>query len=213
MYKYLDLLVMQFKQATGTKKVDINSHQFIKEFFEWLKKRRLIGTDYASFIDYMQGSFLTDSTVEIGKGKYDSIVLERNVPIITPFSEGIIHEAGITTAVFIVHNAKPLMIRRDSGEYQVEKVDTEQIRRFMTQNPYVRGDIHHWEQLHNRGNDITVGAFGSIYDKDIESKIKQIEKLKDKMADGYKEEYAIDKDSYYYAIVSARKVKIRTKTR
>lgn len=214
MDKYLKLLIMQFKQATGTKNVDINSEQFIKEFSEWIKGRKLIGSDYASFIDYMQVfPTLGDSTVEIGKGKHDSIVLGSNIPIITPHSEGIIHDAGIITADFRVYDTAPFMIRHNKVDNQVEEINTEYIRRFMTQNPYAPSDIQNWDQLHNRGDNITVGIFGSIYDKDIDSKIRQIEMLRDKMSDGYKEDYATDNDSYYYAIASTRKVNVKVKTR
>ena len=52
----------------------------------------------------------------------------------------------------------------------------------MTQNPYTTIEIRNWEDLHNSGeSDIIVGVYGSIYDKDIESKLKQIQELEEKL--------------------------------
>lgn len=215
MEKYLNKLIEQFKNATGTKNVDVNSQEFIKEFSEWVKSRKMIGREYGSFIEYMDvHPTIGESSVEVGKGKYDSIVLGTEIPMITPYSEGIERRNGrIITADFRVYDGTPTIIRHNKGGNQLEIVDTQHIRRFITQNPYEQSCISNWEQLHNRGENITVGIFGSIYDKDIESKIKQIEMLRDGIDDEfYKEEYATEDDKYYYAISSARKVKKLYKT-
>ena len=54
--------------------------------------------------------------------------------------------------------------------------------------------------------------YGNVFDKDIESKIKQLEQLKDKLYDSYKEEHSIIGDTYCYAIASERPVKKLVKT-
>lgn len=150
MERYLKNLIEQFKQATGTKNVDINSQEFISELSEWIKSRKHLGKNYASFIEY--------------------------------------------------------------GDNPFEAVNTQYIRRFLTHNPYDQVCIRNWEQLHNAGENITVGVFGSIYDKDIEQKIRQLKALRDKMTDGYfKEDYVTSEDSYCYAVSSARKVKVLEK--
>lgn len=215
MEKYLNKLIEQFKSATGTKKVDVNSQEFVKEFSEWVKSRKLMGKDYTSFIEYMavHPTVISKESIEIGKGKHDSIALDTGIHMITPYSEGIKRtSAGIIIADFFVYDGIPVMVRHDKGGNQFKAVDTQFVRRFLTQNPYEHSCIRNWEQLHNVGENITVGIFGSIYDKDIESKIRQLEMLKDKMNDGYKEDYATVDDSYYYAISSARKVLVKTKT-
>lgn len=215
MEKYLNKLIEQFKNATGTKNVDVNSQEFIKEFSEWVKSRKMIGREYGLFIEYMDvNPTIGESSVEIGKGKHDSIVLGTEIPMITPYSDGIKRgNGGIITADFRVYDGTPVIIKHNKGGNQFEIVDTQYVRRFITQNPYEQSCISNWEQLHNRGENITVGIFGSIYDKDIESKIRQIEMLRDGIDDEfYKEEYATEDDKYYYAISSARKVKKLYKT-
>ena len=216
MEKYLKNLIEQFKQATGTKNVDINSQAFISEFSEWIKSRKLMGKDYTSFIEYMDvhPTVISEESVEIGKGKYDTIALDTGIHMITPYSEGIKRtDAGIITADFGVYEGTPIMIKHNKSDNQFEAVDTQYVRRFLTHNPYEQGCIRDWEQLHNVGENITVGIFGSIYDKDVEQKIQQIEALRDGIIDGYfKEDYVTSGDSYYYAVSSARKVKVLVKT-
>lgn len=215
MEKYFNKLVEQFKSATGTKNVDVNSQEFIKEFSEWVKSRKMIGSEYGAFIESMNvHPTIVGTSVEIGKGKHDSIVLGTEIPMITPYSEGIKREnGGIITADFRVYDGTPVIIKHNKGGNQLEMVDTDIVRRFITQNPYEQSCISNWEQLHNRGENITVGIFGSIYDKDTEPKIRQIEMLRDGLDDdSFKEEYTTADDRYYYAISSTRKVKVLCKT-
>lgn len=216
MKKYLSKLIEQFKTATGVKNVDVNSVGFDTEFNEWIKSRQIIGNEYGLFIEYMGvHPEIGDSSVEIGKGKYDSIVLDTDIPMITPYSDGIKRTStGIITADFRVYEGTPMIVRYNKGGNQLEIVDTQYVRRFLTQNPYEQGCIRNWEQLHNAGNNITVGIFGSIYDKDIEQKIRQLEALKSGLIDdSFKEEYITEKDMYCYAISSTRKVKNLTRSR
>jgi len=216
MENYFNKLIEQFKSAPWTKNVDVNSQEFIKEFSEWVKSRKMIGKEYGLFIEYMDvnPTVISEESVEIGKGKHDSIALDTGIHMITPYSEGIKRtDAGIITADFGVHDGTPAIIRHNKGGNQPEAVDTQYVRRFLTHNPYEQSCIKNWEQLHNVGENITVGVFGSISDKDIEQKIRQIEALRDRMKDDYyKEDYVTSGDSYYYAVSSARKVKVLVKT-
>lgn len=211
MQEYIEKLVEQFKSATGTKKVDINSQKFIEEFNKWIKVREIIGKEYTSFIDYMETypNVISEESVEIGKGEYDSIALDTKVNMITSYSKGINKTSGeIIDADFEIYEGTPLIIRHGKSKKQIDVVNTQYIRRFITHNPYDQSCIKNWEQLHNIGENITIGAFGNIYDKDIKQKIKQIKLLRDNLINDYfKEDYVTDGDKYYYAISSNRKVK------
>lgn len=214
MDKYLKRLIGQFKNATGTNNIDINSEEFIQEFRIWINERKSMEHRYSSFIEYMGvPSVISECSVEIGKGKFDSIALETTIPMITPYYEGITAiDNRIITADFIVYSGTPTILRHYKNRKQFEVVDTRYFKRFITQNPYEQSCISNWEQLHNRGHNITVGIFGSVYDKDIELKLKQIKTLSDKLNDNsYVEEYTTDADLYYYAISSTKKVKIKEK--
>lgn len=211
MEKYLYLLVEQFKQATGTKNVDIKSQLFMSEFSEWIKSRQNIGDNYLNLLEYMELYRYSDpDTAEIGKGQYDSIVKPFNTTIITPHSKGLetLDQSRIITSDFRVYENMPVLCStNEKGTNLIDPITSTSTLTFMTQNPYTSEQIRNWGQLHNSGeNNIIVGIYGSIYDKDIEQKIKELETLRDKLYDSYKEEHAVIDDTYCYAIASERKV-------
>ena len=214
MEKYFNKLIEQFKSATGTKNVNVDSPEFIEEFCEWVNVRKMIGKHYTSFIEYMDvhPMIIGEVGVEIGKGIHDSIALDTGIYMITPYSEGIKRtDAGIITADFVVYDGTPVMIKHCKGGNQFKEVDTQYIRRFLTHNPYEQSCIKNWEQLHNAGENITVGVFGNTYDKDINQKISQLQELRCGLTDGFfKEDFTIDRDNYYYAISSTGNVKVKT---
>lgn len=160
--------------------------------------------------------FADPTTAEIGKGKFDTLVKDFDTTIITPYSKDIIvpDASRVITSDFRVYEGTPILMRQtEKGTTQIDPITSTSVLTFMTQNPYSQSQIANWEQLHNRReNDIIVGIYGSVYDKDTESKIRQIEDLRDKLDDSYKEEYAVVNDTYCYAVASTRKVKKLVKT-
>lgn len=208
---YLNYLIEQFKQATGTKNIDINSQLFISEFSEWIRSRYNIGENYLDLLAYMELYRFSDpDTAEIGKGQYDSIVKPFDTTIITPYSEGLetLDQSRIITSDFGVFDDIPVLIKtNEKGIDHVNPITSTFTLTFMTQNPYTPEQIRNWEQLHNSGeNNIIVGIYGSIYDKDIEQKINELQVLRDKLYESYKDEYIVRDDTYCYAIGSERKV-------
>ena len=209
---YLNYLIEQFKQATGTKNIDINSQLFISEFSEWIRSRQNISENYLNLLEYMElYRFADPDTAEIGKGQYDSIVKPFDTTIITPHSEGLetLDQSRIITSDFRVFDGTPVLTKtNEKGINQIDPITSTTTLTFMTQNPYTPEQIRNWEQLHNSGeNNIIVGIYGSIYDKDIEQKIKELEALRDKLYESYKEEHTVIDDTYCYAIASERMVK------
>ena len=216
MSEYLNKLIEQFKRAKGIKYADVNSKEFMNEFEEWLSSRKIVGCDFAEFIDCMAcyPTVFNGETVEVGKGIRDTISLDCNIGVITPYSEGLdTMNPGIVIANFEVQNDGFPTISRNSGNGIIYGgVDISRVRRFLTHNPYDAGCIRNWERLHNNKENITVGVFGSIYDKDMEQKIRQIQELKNKMVlYSFKESYDTSGENYYYAVSSTRKVLVKTK--
>lgn len=216
MSEYLNKLIEQFKSAKGIKCADVNSKEFMNDFREWLSSRKSMGNDFAEFVDYMgcHPTVFDLATVEVGKGIHDTIGLDCNIGVITPYSEGLdTMIPDIVTANFEVQNdGFPTIIRKSGNGVLYGGVDISRVRRFLTHNPYDASCIRNWEHLHNNKENITVGVFGSIYDKDMEQKIRQIEELKNKMTSGFfKEEYDTSRENYYYAVSSTRKVLIKEK--
>ncbi len=213
MKEHLGYLIEQFKQANGIKSDDAKSQLFISEFTEWIKERQDVSTTYIELLDYMGLSyFATPSVVEVGKGSVDSIVMPYDTLIITPYSR-FLEELNtednkrVTNAYFRVVNGKPFKVI-PGEETTLKPIKDSEDLTFMTQNPYTPKCVKNWGQLHNNfRNDIIVGVYGNIHDKDTETKIKLLKQFRDRLSEPYNEEYIIALDRYCYVIASDRKSK------
>lgn len=213
MKEHLGYLIEQFKQANGIKRSDEKSQLFISEFTEWIKERQDISTTYIELLDYMGLSyFATPSVVEVGKGSVDSIVMPYDTLIITPYSRFLEelnteNNKRVTNAYFKVVNGKPFKVF-PSDEAILRPIKNCDDLTFMTQNPYTPKCIKNWDQLHNNSiNDIIVGVYGNIHEKDAETKIKQLKQFRDRLSEPFNEDYIIALDRYCYVIASDRKQK------
>lgn len=136
---------------------------------------------------------------EVGKGKYDSIVLPTT-EIISPFGETL----NKKNKELVVYQGEPFILGSE-GKGQV-------VDRFMTHNPYYYELIKDWPLMHFNGYDIIIGYCGFINDLNIDEKIKQINSIKGNMGNEYVYSYDITNDIYVCFIKSKRKVKELIKT-
>jgi len=208
---YIHYLIDQYLNSIGTsiENIDLHSENFTSNFAVWIKNNQLIGDKYIYFVDYMNVEPSHENNiVEVGKGKYDSIALSLNLPIITQFDEGmkeLSRSYVINKQFFVPASGEPCFLE---GLNLVNVFLDINVERFVTHNPYNINFISSWPTLHNKGHNITIGVFGDIRDKDKESKIKMLKEIKSEMLlNGLKDEYATDGDMYFYAIASNRKVK------
>ena len=210
MEKYFELLIEQFKEAKGiTKEVDTKSTSFISEFSGWINYINSISSNYRELLEYMKlYNYVDSDTVEIGKGKFDSIVKSYPTTIATPYSNGLktMPNKSVITADFRVNDSKPVFVTaNENGIKNFMPFVSNLYSTFMTQNPYKSVNIKNWEDLHNSNNyKIIVGMFGNRNDKDKTKKLNTLKSLRDKLQTGYKEEYAVINDSYCYVIASNR---------
>lgn len=212
MEKYLNNLMKQFAQAKGIKNIDVSSTSFIEEFMYWVKQNRIMSEAYLSFIDSIDvhPSVIDETTVEIGKCEFDSIALNTPMSMITPYTIDIPDEKILVPGMFMVYNGNPYVIHNN----KMIVFDDTLTSRFITQNPYSNEEIKNWEQLHNVGNNITLGFFGDIHDFDKITKIKLLKELKSKLSNSeFVENYETSDDLYFYVLSSDRKIKSLTKTR
>ncbi len=214
MEEYLNNLIKQYSMAEGITKIDTQSRKFNNEFFDWINSRQSIAKKYVHFLDNMGLNFKEENCAEIGKGEFDTIVKPFNTTLITP---AIIMEAidsnRIINGNMNVYEATPFLVRHVNGETQLKEISSDIIDTYMTQNPFTLKKISGWENLHNsRKYDIIVGIYGSTYDKDIKTKIKELKALRDKLSyEDFKEDYVISNDNYFYVIGSSRRIKEPTK--
>lgn len=205
---YLDFLIMQYKLSTGIKNIDVKSETFTSDFTSWINSRNVIREEYKYFIENMKFNFNTTDCAEIGKGNLDSLVKNLDTVIISPFSSTFkdVSDDRLINASMKVNENGPILVEENEININQKEIPPYVIRTYMTQNPYLPFNIENWENLHNCGkNNIIVGVYGSTSDKDIESKINQLKKLKEKLTDNfYKVEYEISNNNYFYAIGSMR---------
>ena len=217
MDKYLNNLMLQFKNATNTEHVDVNSQEFIEEFSVWLSDMKKVGDEYTQFLDYLKFSFNDFHCAEVGKGDYDSVVKSYQTTIITPCIESF---SGISKDRFLsgdmqVLSGNPMLVSIGKRGFARE-IPSEVVGTYMMQNPLSYGAVSNWDILHNsRRSGIIVGAYGSIYDKDIEQKIKILEKLKLKLNNSNLiEGYTTFRDNYFYVVGTEKphvKIKVKRK--
>lgn len=199
--EYIEKLIQQFISSRGIKHIDTSSKMFRQEFVIWIDQMQKISQGYLELLEKLNIDFNNRNMAEIGKGKYDSIILNNNSTImITPYIDEKISNP-VAHYQFIVSDSKPAVIYSDSKNRFIN------IENVMTQNPYGENDIFNWNQLHNSKTcNITIGVYGKNSDKDKKSKIKLLENFSKELysnfnIDGY--EY---KNNYYYAITSNEKV-------
>lgn len=201
---YYDKLVKSFLSAKGLKSsnIDPNSECFISEFAGWVKERKTIGLDYLSFIfSSLKLSNNQELIAEVGKGKVDTLITNTNHLMITSFTKNIKREKPehLVEGALWVERSYLILIRVNKS-IDISKCN---IKRFITHNPYSKGNIRNLETLHNSEKyNIIVGIYGSIHDQDIEEKIKLLHYLKDKLTDNcYYERSNITSDSYMLVII------------
>ena len=208
---YLNYLLEQFKNATGYKKVDLNSDIFKAEFNSWLFTRTNISEDYIKVLDYMELGYHYPMTAELGKGCLDSVVSHNGTTtIITPYTYGLDKKTGNK----IIRGSINCVRNRTNHESLKEDKRTETIDSFMTQNPYTLDDFYTLEMMHNtQMYDIIAGVYGKSQDKDKEEKLKVLKAFKDNLYGDFEEEYIRFNDNYCYVIATKAKTKINTRVR
>ena len=193
--EYLFCLYKQYCQSIGMK-YDIYNIFSDANFINWVsglyKQTKLYG-DYLLSLDV---NLSCETTIEINKGKYDSLGLEL-VSVVSSFGEMF----RLNNSRLIIYGGKPLVLMCSS----IFKVDSCDL--LLTHNPYDMYDIDKIKQLHDMGLNICLGMYGQISDKDREAKIKKLYSMANETTDGLSFYYDTANDAYFTCIKSERKVK------
>lgn len=88
MKKYFTKLTEQYKKATGSENIDPTSLDFLSEFDDFILDRQKILREYQEFIRDMF-PYVETNCVEVGKGFLDSIAINTDIQMITPYIGGI----------------------------------------------------------------------------------------------------------------------------
>ena len=204
--KYIDYLVIEFLNATGSKIAQKGSKDFKKEFLAWTKERRDMGNLYTGLVEYMNIDYLTPFAAEVGKGINDTIVYDKNTTVITPFPYQMPGNKKINNKII----ERELKVKNDGSSIYVPKELP--IHTFITHNPYNMEQIKNWEHLFNCGLlNVALGIFGNCSDKDREAKEKMLKAIIDALEVSYKEEAFTEKDMYGHIITTGQSRLVKTK--
>lgn len=200
-------MIKSFLSAKGLKSsnIDLNSESFVSEFAGQVKERKTIGLDYLSFIfSSLKLSNNQELIAEVGKGIVDTLITNTNHLMITSFTKNIKREKPelLVEGSLWVERCRPIIIRGNKP-IDISKCN---IKRFITHNSYSKGNIRNWETLHNSEKyNITVGIYRSVYDHDIEDKIKVLNQLRDKLNDNCFYEKNVERGDIYMHVVSSNR--------
>ncbi len=206
MEKYYDLLILQYLESIGENRpLDSVS---ISEMADWLDLRQSQGKIYLNFIKEIVGnSEINEYGVEVNKGGLDTITNNTPIAMISEYPYGLSSLKKVTNGTFLVQNGMP-KIKYSNG-------NTEPILEYfnyITQNPYNRNYIKGLDTLHNLGESITLGIYGSTYDSDILKKKRELSFLEDKLVEPFISEGTTLGDNYFYVVTSKPNIRTRKKS-
>jgi len=213
--QYIKCLIEQFKLSTGTKNIDINSTDFLKDFRNWITKNNFIGQRVLTLLEECSIEYDIPTFAEINKGYLDSIASSYETTIITPYTYNLdkrVGEGKVIDGIFKVTEQTPKL---DSKE--MFKPDTiispKEINRFMVHNPYENFNVDMLARLHKNDNynGIIFSVYGDSEDKNKNEKEKMFLDLRSKLYDGYTDENMSFGDSYCYVLASDKLKKILSK--
>lgn len=206
MEKYYDLLILQYLESIGENRpLDSVS---ISEMADWLDLRQSQGKIYLNFIKEIVGnSEINEYGVEVNKGGLDTITNNTPIAMISEYPYGLSSLKKVTNGTFLVQNGMP-KIKYSNG-------NTEPILEYfnyITQNPYNKDYIKGLDTLHNLGESITLGIYGSTYDSDILKKKRELSFLEDKLVEPFISEGTTLGDNYFYVVTSKPNIRTRKKS-
>ena len=196
--KYKLNLYNQFLNTEGVESVHYQSRAFFKEYRQWLKDYKKILKEYSTYLQNLNINLSSYSVAEVGKGLNDSIVMYPDFQVISPYADTL----GEDNADLKFINNKLYISKFD------RLVEADNIKRFITFNPYFDDDLSNWHLIHNNGFDISIGVCGRVYDRDSGKKIRLISDIADKMNGRFEENYDVIGDNYFYNIHSKKRIKL-----
>lgn len=206
MEEYAKKIIEQFMRARGIKHPDFNSMEFVNDFRNWLHSYKNQIIFYTTILDCKNDELTYGkNTVEIGKGKLDTLANGTNTQVITKYVDGIETLGDVIKGEFSAREFGHGPVVLTNG--RLNPIDSN-ITRFVTHNPYSASDIRNWERLYYSGKDISIGVFGNLDDKDIQEKLKLMKEFRDKLICGqYEEDKSYIDYAYYYTLTTKNNTK------
>lgn len=188
--EYMAKIIRQFEEAKGESVKNIHLEVYLATLKEFIKERQRIKNTYRFFLSSLSLDFNDEDTVEIGKGRYDTLVTDFDkTSMITPYIRGLENK----NRIIIPSTFKVLQ----NGIILSDSPYT--FKTYMTQNPYSIEDIENFEKID--GN-LIFGIYGNIYDKDRKYKIQTLYNLNKRLDNNFMIDGGTFDDDYYYILTT-----------
>lgn len=184
-------LVKQCAESLGMEGVNLENNISSYYLVEWTWQLITNKKEYRHFIESLGVVVDDKSTVELRKGRYDSIAGE-NTTVISPF----ICTFEPKASDIVMLDGKPILV---TSNLQLEKT-------YITHNPYSEKYLSGFDYFENNKANICIGAYGMICDKDHDKKIQLLQNYANMYFGSYKEDYTTLDDKYFYALHTPHKV-------
>ena len=198
---YLLLLYKQFCDSIGKKFCEYNILKD-QDFVPWLINLKKDSMEYVKFLNDLGLLSDRNMTVEINKGKFDTLGLE-DISIVSPFAETM----KLKNRSLFISNNIPII---QSGP---TLYDASNVEYFMTHNPYNNYYIGNLDKLHLLKYDVCLGVFGREEDYDKSLKIKMLKEFASSLDDQFGIYYETNNSCYFGCVKSERKIKRLVKTK
>lgn len=197
MNKYLLNLFKQFNDSLGIKTLNFDSKEYIEAFSNWIYLMSEYSKIYQDYIQYLGVDLDSSLTIELNKGKYDSIGLS-NTTIISPYAETL----GKENSELCVFQGE-LVILTGSKIKRGQVAET-----YITQNIYTLQELEIFKYFVLNDINMCLGVYGSIYDKDKNSKIQELIEFKQSLNFDTEEYSDVENDIYMYVLRNSNPKKL-----
>ena len=215
--EYSKMLFNQFLRASGIDENKLIYGSITSGFQDWILRNKDLGNLYLQLLyEMFSEEFINQfRTIEVGKGIQDSIALNTNITIISPYMDSEVknNNQQIYIGNVVIKNLYPYFVGKINDE-EICKRFSYQIDNFMMQNPYNTKVLFNWDFLYNgTDNNIILGVFGNNSDKDKNQKIKLLQEFNKLLVRKAKEEYTTIDNNYFLildGVKNKEKVKVKT---
>ncbi len=224
--EYMAMLYIEFCKTQGIDFEKTGMFTYESLFISWIANNAIIKDKYTDLLIYL----LSNSVLigELGKGRYDSVVPNLNTkgytalsisPYISTFEKDTI--VGYEGKVRLMQGEPIIKYENEKNQVYAPNINPEfgfaRIDTLITQLPVANVSLNPLIESSRRHNDIAIGAYGSIEDKDMKSKLDKLSKIKEAIESMYcmscEEEFIKENGSYLYVLKSKQKTLTLEKTR
>ena len=174
-YSYLVKLIDEYKKARNIENFNYFDADQSKLFHEWLQDLKLSSFRYRSFLENLKIMNNFDDVVEFGKGKKDTITMQKdNAILVTPYAnslESVGNRTLIKNESIDVFDKVEVILEKNKGKLTIYPPTY-----FLIQNPTEKEETLTYDLI-RYGNPVCFGIYGLHSDHDYNNKLEIFQTL------------------------------------